>query len=93
VGEGGGELLDGRREGDVAEGRGAGLAGVGEPVQQADQGTAGGLAGLGGGDQDPAAAADRVAAGPGWLTMEKSCAVMAGLAAASAATAAGVGVV
>jgi hypothetical protein len=88
---GGGELLDGVREGDVAEGGGVGLAGAGEPAEEADESLPCGLAGLAGGDQDPAVAADRVGVRPGLVDDGEVFRVMAGLAAASAVIVAGVG--
>ena len=60
-----GELLDLGWEGDVAEGGGVGLAGVGEPVEHGDQFLPGGLVGLVGVDEGPAVAGDGVAAGAG----------------------------
>src|SRR6266542_3828089 len=60
-----GELLDPGWQGDIAAGGGVGLASVGEPVEQADEGLAAGLAGLVGVDERPAVAGDGVAAGPG----------------------------
>src|SRR5215469_2741889 len=43
---GGGELPDGGGQGHVAEAGGVVLPGTGEPAEEADQGLAGGLAGL-----------------------------------------------
>jgi hypothetical protein len=59
VGEGGrGELLDGWGQGDVPEGGGVGLPGVGEPADERGEGVSLCLTWLVGGEQDPAVAAD-----------------------------------
>ena len=52
---GAGELLDAGWQWDVAGGGGVGLAGVGEPVDEADQCFSGGLASLAGVDEGSAA--------------------------------------